>query len=297
MAELNFGVIGAGRFGRHYVRLLKEILGVKLAAVAGKTQGNAEAVLADPGIDCIVIASPASTHFEYIIKALAAGKHILVEKPMVLSIAEAEDIKEPVKASGKVFMVAHQYLYNNAVLYLQQQIKAGVLGKIEQVNIEHLYPGPIREDVGVFWDAAPHEFAILDLLLGPVFIKTAVGKKKYIAGEPVEDYVEADAEFSNGTKLNLTLSSNSPIKTRKRVFIGEKGSAIFDDSDNNNFLQILTGGQDVRPQIEASEPLLNELLHFIGCVQGNKLPFTDIEHGLRVVKNMESVYRHLDAAA
>src|SRR3989344_6573465 len=118
MADLKFAVVGVGRFGKHYVRLLQDFPDVALVAAVSRSTGNAEQVLTDPNVDCVIIATPASTHFEYIKKALSGGKHVLVEKPMVLSVSEAEKVGELVKTSSKVFMVAHQYLYNNHLLYL-----------------------------------------------------------------------------------------------------------------------------------------------------------------------------------
>src|SRR3989344_5766028 len=90
MNILNFGVIGTGRFGKHYKRLLQEIEGVSLIATASLHENNTVELLANSLIDCLVIASPASTHFQYIKKALENGKHVLVEKPMVLSVKDAE---------------------------------------------------------------------------------------------------------------------------------------------------------------------------------------------------------------
>lgn len=293
MADFKFGLIGTGRFGKHYIRLLHEIPGIELAAIANKSQGNTEAVLTDPEIDCIVICTPASTHFEYIKKALVNGKHVLTEKPMVLSVSEAVKVLEQVKTSDKIFMVAHQNLFNKHVVYLAEQIRQGILGKLLQVTIEHLYPGPIREDVGVFWDAAPHDFAILDFVVGPVLVKTASGEKRYTAGRKVEDYVAANVELANGTKVMMTLSSNAEKKVRRRVFVGDKGSAVFDDSENNDFLEISANGKRIIPQIAVAEPLRTELEHFIDCVRNKKIPLTNVEHGLRVIKNLESTYEKL----
>lgn len=293
MKPLKFGLIGVGRFGKHYMRLLQELEGVSLAATANKTQGNAEAVLADPNIDCVVIATPASTHFGYIKNALQNGKHVLVEKPMVLSAQDAETVRDLVKTSGKIFMVAHQYLYNDYIRYLRQELSTGRLGKIERITVEQLYPGPVRDDVGVFWDAAPHEFAILDFLLAPPEIKNVSGKKKHTSQKAVEDQVFAQIEFANGVSFELTLSSVALAKVRKMEFVGEKGTAVFDDLAPKHKLKFHLDGQDFVPEISAGEPLRNELVHFISCVKTGQVPLTDVEHGLRVVKNLEAIYERL----
>ena len=283
---MKFGVLGVGRFGKHYVRLLQEIEGAELKTVASRSQGSVDSIFSDPEINCVVIATPASTHFGLISRALAAGKHVLVEKPMVLSVAEAEAVRDLVRKSGLVFMVAHQYLYNDYIRYLHKELSAGQLGKIEKITARHLYPGPVREDVDVFWDAAPHEFAILDFLLGPREIKSATGEKSHTQ-------VSAEVEFSDGVMLNLELSSVAPEKVRKIEFVGQKGKAFFDDLEPKSKLRFDLGGQDFTPEIAASEPLRNELEHFIDCVRNKKRPLTDVEHGLRVVKNLEAVYKKL----
>lgn len=293
MEKLRFGVIGTGRFGKHYMRLLQELEGVSLAATANRTDGNAEAVLVNPNIDCMVIATPASTHFGYIKNALQHGKHVLVEKPMVLSTREAETVRALVQKSGKVFMVAHQFIYNDYIQYLGKEFGKGVFGKIKRIKAEQMYPGPVREDVGVFWDAAPHEFAILDFLLGPADIKKVNGEKKHTSGKPVEDQVFAQIEFTDGVSFELTLSSVAPAKVRKMEFVGEKGTAVFDDLEVKDKLKLFLDGQDFIPEISAEEPLRNELEHFITCVKTGQTPLTDIEHGIRVTRNLESVYQNL----
>ena len=102
MQSLTFAVFGTGRFGQHYVRLLNEVSGAELAATVSRSRGPAEAVFTDPKIECVVIATPATTHFDLIQKALAAGKHVLVEKPMVVSVTEAELVRDLVQKSSKV---------------------------------------------------------------------------------------------------------------------------------------------------------------------------------------------------
>lgn len=273
---LRFGVIGTGRFGKHYPRLLQGLEGVSLTATANRTDGKGDALISDAGIDCVIIASPAETHFEYIKKALLAGKHVLVEKPMVIHAAQAAELKALVEKSSKVFMVAHQFLFNEHIQALKSKIESGELGTVENIFAEHLYPGPIRTDVGVFWDAAPHELAIIDYLFGPSEVLNVKGTVKKISGAPVDDYVFADVEFANKICLTLLYSSISPVKSRRLFFAGSKGLAYYDDA-----------------QKKEREPLLLELIHFIDCVKKSERPITDINHGIRVIKALDKIYKNL----
>src|SRR3990167_7749974 len=134
---MKIGLLGTGKWGKHYVRLLPEY---------GELVVMKRAI--DPTVDCVVIATPAETHFEYIKQALEANKHILVEKPMVLSSKEAETIKELIK--DKVFMVAHQYCYNDEIK------KQKPLNKI---SFTHSYEGG-----NALWEMSPHLFSVVDLL-------------------------------------------------------------------------------------------------------------------------------------
>jgi predicted dehydrogenase len=308
--SLRFGVIGVGRFGRHYVRLLQDIKGAKLRAVSHISQKYEEEVscllpkevkqyqelagmLRDPDLDAVIIATPASTHFELAKRALESGKHVLVEKPMVTSITEAEALREIVGQSSKVFMVGHQFVYHDYLQYLRKELEKGIFGKIKNIKAEHMYPGPGREDVGVFWDAAPHEFAILDFLLGPSSIKKVSGKKKYTFGKQVEDQVFAEIEFADGVNFELILSSTASVKIRRMELWGDKGSAFFDDMEVKDKLKLHWNGQYLTPEISAGEPLRNQLGHFIYCVSKNQRPFTDIEHGIRVVRALDKTYQNL----
>src|SRR3989338_4611910 len=141
-----FGIIGLGRFGKHYLRLLQEMEGVRLkTAVRNRAEAFAELtsllppsirrstsaddIFNDPEIDAVVIATPLLTHFELCRRALAAGKHVLVEKPMTASLKEARQLEKAVKASRRVFFVGHQFPYNDYLRRLKREIEAGTIGK------------------------------------------------------------------------------------------------------------------------------------------------------------------------
>ena len=154
MKPLRFGLLGLGYFGRNYARLLQDIKDVRLAAVAAKTREtleqyrsatpkeairtmNASEIIKNPKIDCVVIATPAATHFKLAKEALENGKHVLLEKPMVASLDEAKKLRALAAKSPSTFMVGHQYIYNDYVRYLHDNIVE--LGNVSHVIAEHLY--------------------------------------------------------------------------------------------------------------------------------------------------------------
>ena len=202
---MRIGLLGTGKWGKHYARLIPEY--GELVIMNRKI---------DPTVDCVVIATPSDTHFKYIKEALKANKHVLVEKPMVLSLKEAMEVKKLLR--DKVFMVAHQYCYNDEVRKQRP---------LERISLTHSNSAGRN----FFWEIAPHLFSVVDLL-----------------------------DFKGKVELKLV---NTPEKIREWLF------------DNNKLEEPKT------------EPLRNELEHFIDCVKNSKTPLTDIEHALRVITNME----------
>lgn len=310
MENLRFGLIGAGYFGKHYLRLLKELPDVELKSVATKSsvETTPDAILRDPEIDCVVIATPARTHFDLATRALLAGKHVLVEKPLVLNLSDAAELKKLVEKTNKVLMVGHQYLYNDYIQKLKDEISRGTLGEIKYIFAEHMYFGPLRSDTGVFFDAATHEFAILDYLFGPFEIEKAQGASLSMTGKGFDDFAAAEIRFSNGILFTIVLSRFAPQKIRRMVFGGSRGLALFDEGQDvklsfynfpypeisetqkldSNFFETAPG-DIAMPQLEFKEPLRAELEHFVNCVQTGDTPKSDIEHGVRVTGHLTKV--------
>ncbi|OGN29966.1 MAG: hypothetical protein A3A33_01435 [Candidatus Yanofskybacteria bacterium RIFCSPLOWO2_01_FULL_49_25] len=290
---LRFGLIGDGRFGKHYKRLLAEIPGVELAAVVTEeTSITVEDMLRDASIDAVVIATPPSTHATLMSQALTAGKHVHVEKPMVLSVAEAEKIQPLVLKSGRICMVGYQYLYNDYIRELKKRMPA--LGPIRYVMAEHRANGPIRSDVGIFMDAAPHDLAILEYLFQTGEVASAVGKRLMITNAERDDFTAVTARFENGLTAHLVTTWLAPEKIRRIAIVGQNGSAIYDDVLTENKLRIFNEQGDTAPlQITAGEPLRNELEHFIDCIINTKQPLTDFEFGLKVTRRCEEILRSI----
>ena len=308
LKTLQFGIIGLGHFGKHYARLLQEISGVKLVKTSS-TSGETDEIINNKEIDCVVIATPPSTHCELILKALRAGKHVLVEKPMVLRSSEAKLVeKELKKHKNLVFMVGFQYIFNDHVRYIKEHIAD--LGAVKYVMGEHLYCGPLRADVGSFMDAGIHDLAVLEYLFSPGKIVKVAGASCSFNGSTKDDFTAVTATFQSGLMAHFLTSWYWPEKVRKVTLVGDKGMALYNDRDESklkwiknsypvwegNKSSLLLSGvidQPAVPAVTAGEPLRNELEHFIKCVNTNSKPLTGIEFGSRVTAMMEEIRKRL----
>ena len=324
-ADLRCAVIGAGYFGRNYIRLLQEMPDVLLSAVASRSNPpakknisdlpsqvryctDAREVFSDATIDCVVIATPASSHATLATAALEQGKHVLVEKPMAMSVQEAERITEAARKSGRIFMVGHQYLYNDYVRELKRMIDGGVLGGARYVIAERMSFGPIRSDVGCFWETAGHDLAIIEYLFSPGTVKKSHTILSDLAGSGRDDFASAGIVFESGLVAAMAVSWFAPEKTRRMTITGDKGMAVFDEmrpeqlrifrhpypapadrSGGQSVFPKMDGEEMVTPVINAREPLRSQLEHFIACIRTGEEPVTGIEHGLRVTTAMESI--------
>ncbi len=233
----------------------------------------------DPDIDCVVIATPASTHAAIAREALVHRKHILVEKPMATSTAEAFQLEAMVAKSNRVFMVGFTYIFNDYIRFLKKEIDAHALGALRVMRAEHRH-GPERPDVNSFWDAAPHPLSVFNYLFHPqelvsAHVQTATRK-----------LTSATLRFDRRPLLHITTESGSPKKVRIMTLEGERKTATLDETRETNALTFSSG---LGPHIRATEPLRNELKHFVQCIKTNQQPITDVHFGVRVTEWLEAV--------
>lgn len=316
-STLHFGLIGLGNFGKHYARLLGELPNTALTIVANrraeafntyrnllplgilKTTNSAE-LLNHPEIDCVIIATPASTHFSLASEALRAGKHVLVEKPMAMSIAEANELLTLAKKNNRIYMIGYQYVYNDYVVALKKLLPK--LGAIQYIFGEHQSPGPLRNDIGVFADAGIHDLSIIYFFFNPGPITQTNGNALGLTATKSEDFASVSVLFTSGLKAHILTARYAPEKTRKFTVVGELGMAQINDHLERNKLRFWPykypkSAEDAAlssiyfnlpepeiPVVAAREPLRNELEHFINCVRQNNQPITGVDFGHEVTQ-------------
>lgn len=326
--NLRFGVIGVGYFGKHYVRLLQEMEDVELVGVATRTMlsdekipnlgiatrryTSADELLHNADIDCVVIATPVFTHVDLAVAALNNGKHVLLEKPLATTLAEAKQIAAAVEKSGCVFMIGHQYCYNDYIRQLKKEIDNKTIGDVSYLFAQHLYAGPVRLDMGCFWETATHELAVIDYLFPDVKMIQASGQSLDMTQSGRDDATTATIAFDNGLRATIVTSWFAPQKVRRIIMAGTKGMVTFDEKETHalvfskhpyplpespeqhtsHFFEI-TEREKYIPDIQPNEPLCNQLISFIECIREQKTPITDIEHGLRVTTMLDEITRKI----
>jgi predicted dehydrogenase len=323
--KITCAVIGVGAFGKHYVRLLGAHPRASLLAVASPSvysrgldvhEGvqlytDTESIFQDPSIEAVVIATPASTHAELAIRAIKSGKHVLLEKPLATSMDEAIHIEHAVKDSKKIFMLGHQYLYNDYVAALKKELDEGRIGQVRYVHAEQLYAGPIRHDIGCFREAATHEIALIDHLLSPGKPISVIASGLDLSGGTREDFAAATVTYESGLFAHIVISSFSPIKSRRMILGADNGMALFDGRPKEDkvsfFLRpypaaqkinqqkslTIPNGEIITPELNAKEPLYAEIEHFLDCIETGSTPRSDISHAMRVASVLAAVSEKL----
>jgi predicted dehydrogenase len=333
---IGLAIVGAGYWGPNLVRTALATPAIRLdwlcdldvqraRAVLGQ-HGTAQAtdsydaVLNDPGIDAVAIATPAATHFDLVRSALEAGKHVLVEKPLTASVAEGEKLVSLAKRSGLVLMCDHTYCYTPAVQRIRELIRSGAIGDIQFIDSVRINLGLVQPDVDVLWDLAPHDLSIMDFVLpedvAPVAVAAHVGDP-IGAGRACLAYLSL--WLSNGALAHVHVNWLSPTKIRTTVFGGSRRTIVWDDTNPAGRLALHDRGvdtldagslpQDQRrqalisyrigdtliPALPEREALLSVMAEFSGAINENRPPLTDSYAGLRVLTLLEAASRSVDS--
>ena len=269
---------------------------------------RSDQIIDDPDIDAIVIATPVATHFDIAMKALEAGKHIMVEKPLARSIKEVEEIGKLAEAKNLVAMVGHTFLYNAAVRYVKGLIDSGELGDIRYIYSRRLNLGRIRSDVDALWNFAPHDISIIQYWLNDPTPTSVVRCGVDYIQDKIEDVVFLNITYPNKVMANIHVSWLDPLRVREMIVVGSKKMVVYDDTidnkiaiydkgidrkailgenmdfDNQNFVSFNHRSGDVlMPKIDFQEPLKVEIDHFIDCIENGTECITGIDHAKKVV--------------
>ncbi|RMF92203.1 MAG: gfo/Idh/MocA family oxidoreductase [Candidatus Schekmanbacteria bacterium] len=321
---IKVAVVGCGYWGPNLIRNFYENPSCKVDYCCDMDNSKVEKVLRKyPSIrgtndfddllssaetDAIAIATPASTHYEMAKKALEAGKHILVEKPLSLTTEESEKLNELAEKKNLILMVGHTFEYNPAVRKLKEILNTTDVGKALYMYSARLNLGVFRDDVNVMWNLAPHDISIFLYLIEEFPIAVSAIGKSFVRNK-LEDVVFMYLEFPSGIIAHLHISCLDPSKIRKTTIVCERKMIIYDDLDNEGRIKIYDKGFETTlatdggiqdyiirpragdiyiPKIDNSEPLRIETEHFIECIEKGEKPLTDGLNGIRVVNVLET---------
>jgi len=314
---INVAVVGAGAWGKNHIRVFSELPNVRLKYVCDSDPSklasvrkaypqsqaveNLKAILQDPEVRGVVVASSAVSHYPLSKEILLAGKDVLVEKPMALNEKDAEEMLEIAEKKDRILMVGHLLIYHSVVDRLREMISSGELGKIHYIYTQRVNLGVIRQDENALLSFAPHDLSVILHLIEEKPVVVSAHGESYIQNG-IEDVVFLSLRFSDGKMANVHLSWLDPHKLRKITIVGSKKMAVFDDMEVSEKLKIydkgvrspsydtygeylsLRFGDITIPNVKMVEPLRAEAEHFIHCVESRGEPKTGGRDGLEVVR-------------
>jgi predicted dehydrogenase len=325
--RLKMGIIGCGYWGPKLLRNFESMPTTEVAMVADlNPKALAEAKrhfrdletttdhrqLLTSDVEAVVIATPVSTHYRLATEALLMGKHVLVEKPLTRTSAEARQLIDLADKQGVTLMVGHTFEYNPAVEMLKSLLDSGEIGKVHYVATTRTNLGLFQKDINVLWDLAPHDLSILLFLLGqrPTSV-TASGSACVQKG--IHDVARMTVDFESGVQAHIHVSWLDPCKVRRVTVVGTRKMVVFDDIEAQEKIKIYDKGVDVPehtvdfgefqlsyryggitiPRVPLQEPLALECAHFVDSIVNRRPARSDGRSGLRVVQVLEAADRSL----
>jgi predicted dehydrogenase len=324
---LRLGVIGYGYWGPNLVRNFHAQPDCRVVAICDRdptafaraqahypgiaATADAAEVLTGPDIDAVAIATPVSTHYALARQALDHGKHVFVEKPFTATSAEAEDLIARAERGRRVVMVDHTFLFTGAVRKIKQLVDDGMLGRLYYYDSTRVNLGLFQHDVNVIWDLAPHDFAIIDHVLGLEPEQVVATGQAHLNGH--EDLAYITLYFPNGVIAHVNVNWLSPMKVRTTLLGGDRKMLVWNDLEPAEKLKVydkgveITGQQGIydllvsyrsgdmwAPRLEDGEALQREVRHFLDCVATGQRPISDGRAGWRVVRMLEAAQRSVE---
>jgi predicted dehydrogenase len=321
---IRIGVVGVGYWGSKQLRVMQSAAGVDRAFAIDARLPNLPGMghLLDTGggftslddalphVDAVVIATPPASHVTLGLQAIRAGKHVLIEKPLATTAADAQKLIDAADAAGVVLMVGHTFEYNAAVWTLRDLVQTQELGDLFYLDSARLNMGLYQSDVNVVFDLAPHDISIANYVLGSVPTSVQAWGSHHV--DPTfEDVAYLRLNYDDmGVRANIHVSWLDPRKVRRVTAVGSKKMAVYDDMAAEERIRVhdkavlpVTDGRQTRvayhqgaitsPVIKFDEPLAVQAKHFVECVASGRRPRTDGANGLAVVQVIEAAQRSL----
>lgn len=331
--RLTVAVIGAGYWGPNLVRNFRNSPDWDLVAVCDldeeraakvighrstiEVESSVERLLARDDLDAVAIATPARTHAALAIAAFAAGKHVLVEKPLAHTLEDAEAMLAAAERAGRVLMIDHTFCFTPAVSEIREVIRSGVLGEVLYVDSVRINLGLVQPDVNVFWDLAPHDLSILDFVLPgglPSGEVNATGADPLGTGKACVGF--ATLQLPGAAIAHLHVNWLSPTKIRQFVVGGSRRTLVWDDLNPMQRVAVFDRGIDVAakpeelserraktvsyrmgditvPALQEREALASMVAEYAAAIRERRAPVTDGYAGLRVLSVLDAFDRSL----
>jgi predicted dehydrogenase len=326
--SIGVGVIGYGYWGPNLVRNFVEVSGAEVVAVADldprrleqlktrypliNTTQDHRALLTDPRIEAVAIATPVATHFRLAQEALRAGKHVLVEKPLAASYSQGQQLMAEARANRRVLMVDHTFVYTGAVRKIKSLVDSGELGRLYYYDSTRINLGLFQNDVNVLWDLAVHDIAIMDFVLNCRPTSVSATGIAHIPGTPV-NIAYLTCFFDEGLIAHVHANWLAPTKLRRTLIGGDRKMIVYDDLEPSEKVKVYDKGVTVTnstegmyemlvnyrtgdmwaPQLSLTEGLRNEVNHFLDCIQRDTQPITGGDAAVRVLRVLEAASESL----
>jgi predicted dehydrogenase len=323
------GLIGYGYWGPNLARNLAETRGLELTAIAdGRPERRAAAARRHPGVqlvesaaalldrddlEAVVIATPLVTHHALGSAAIARGRHVLIEKPLAASRAEAEDLAERADQRGVRLMVDHTFVYTGAIRKVRAILDAGELGEPLYLDSVRVNLGLFQQDTNVIWDLAAHDLAIMDYLIDERAVAVSANGSR-MAGFAHENIAYLTVHFANGFLGHFHVNWLAPVKIRQMLLGGRQRMLVYDDMHPSEKVRVYDKGVDFdvqdeetrrqilvsyrtgdmhAPNIDRREALALLCEEFVGAIADRRAPLTGAAAGIRIVALLEAAEQSL----
>ncbi len=268
-----------------------------------KTTTDYRDLVSRPDVDLVAICTPVFTHYEIARAVLNAGKHVLIEKPMTSTAAQAEELVNLAEKKRRKLFVDHTFIFTGAVRKIKELLQSGQIGELYYFDSVRINLGLFQHDVNVIWDLAPHDISIMHFLLNRQ-PESVVATGADHLGNGLEDVAYMTVYYPDNLIAHIHTNWLSPVKIRQTLIAGSKKMIVWDDNQPSEKVRVYDKGIEVIqttdqiyntliqyrtgdmycPKIDTTEALATETRHIVDCLKDGKTPRVDGNADLKGVK-------------